>query len=150
MKKMSEGLIIQTLNVPNLVLMLISNKLEKLRLSGKLLQQHFKSFQNEHVWLCSFRWLFFLWSNMCGQPQFLSCWKWSVVKFGCYLIEQIEGKWLSWIMMVLWCIFDLQIIDVYWRQCKKNHSREYKPTCSGLYSSTSFFKPLGSSLWTTG
>lgn len=93
---------------------------------------------------------FFLWSNMCGQPQFLSCWKWSVVKFGCYLIEQIEGKWLSWIMMVLWCIFDLQITDVYWWQCKKNHTRDYKPTCSGLYSSMSFFKPLGSSLWTTG
>lgn len=34
MKKMNEALIIQALLVPNLVLILISNKPEKLRLSG--------------------------------------------------------------------------------------------------------------------
>lgn len=73
MKKMSEGLIIQTLNVPNLVLILISNKLEKLRLSGKLLQQHFKSFQNEHVWLCSFGWLFFFFEVTCVVSLSFSC-----------------------------------------------------------------------------
>lgn len=39
MKKMGEALIIQALIVPYLVLILISNKPKKLRLSGKLLQQ---------------------------------------------------------------------------------------------------------------